>query len=313
MSRFSDEHLSEDAGLIQQRAKGGEEVNTLTVGEALEQNLGISGPAIRHAEGPLLSGFHVPVRHNMRLEALLDRIRHDAELHQLWRCANVNAIDRSHVTDHGPVHVRIVANIALRLLRLLFDANIEASVVKDHGLHRTDAEVIVVLASALHDIGISVHRHLHDRYSLMLAAPKARELLAPLYEEPERTIVVSEVLHAVAAHEWEETCLTIEAGCVKVADALDMSKGRSRIPFQAGKVDIHSVSAAAVDRVEITKGTARPIRVSIHMNNSAGIFQVDELLKRKLENSTIRDYIDLVASIEGTTESRILTVYNRSQ
>ncbi|MCL4545739.1 MAG: HD domain-containing protein [Chloroflexi bacterium] len=276
-----------------------------------EHPLGVSGQAIRQPEGIAPNGFHVPTRHNTRLEGLLERIRQDAELQQLWRCANVNAIDRSHITDHGPVHVRIVANIALRLLRLLFESNIEASVVKDHGLHRTDAEVIVVLAAALHDIGISVHRHLHDQYSIMLAAPKARDLLAPLYEEPERTIVVSEVLHAIAAHEWEETCLTIEAGCVKVADALDMSKGRSRIPFHAGKVDIHSVSAAAVDRVEIGKGIAKPISINIILNNSAGIFQVDELLKRKLENSTIRDYIDLMASIEGTTEMRILPVYSR--
>jgi uncharacterized protein len=275
-----------------------------------EQQLRVVGTALRHQEPALNGGFSVPTRHNQKLEGLLERIRQDAELHQLWRCANVNAIDRSHITDHGPVHVRIVANIALRLLRLLFDAGIEAGVVKDHGLHRADAEVIVVLAAALHDIGISVHRHQHERYSLVLAAPKARDLLSTLYDEPERTIIVSEVLHAIVAHDWEETCLTIEAGCVKVADALDMSKGRSRIPFQAGKLDIHSVSAAAIDRVIIGKGPQKPISIAIEMNNSAGIFQVDELLKRKIDNSSIRDYVDVLASIEGDSETRIVPVYN---
>jgi hypothetical protein len=206
--------------------------------------------------------------------------------------------------------VRIVANIALRLLRLLFDANIEASVVKDYNLHRADAEVIVVLAAALHDIGISVHRDDHEHFSLMLAAPKAREIIAPLYEEPERTIIVSEALHAIIAHEWENTCLTLEAGCLKVADALDMSKGRSRIAFQAGKLDIHSVSAAAINQVTISKGTTRPIHIDIQMNNSAGIFQVDELLKRKLDHSSIKSYVDVVASIEGETETRIVPVYS---
>ena len=285
-------------------------ISGTTVSGPHEQQLRVAGTALRHQETALSSGFSVPTRRNQKLEGLLECIRQDAELHQLWRCANVNAIDRSHITDHGPVHVRIVANIALRILRLLFDAGLEASVVKDHGLHRSDAEVIVVLAAALHDIGISVHRHQHERYSLMLAGPKARELLATLYDEPERTIVVSEMLHAIVAHDWEETCLTIEAGCVKVADALDMSKGRSRIPFQAGKLDIHSVSAAAIDRVVIGKGSQKPVSIAIEMNNSAGIFQVDELLKRKIDNSSIRDYVDVLASIKGDSETRIVPVYN---
>lgn len=275
-----------------------------------DSQLQLSGTAIRHAEQAPSNGFSVPTRRNQKLDALLEGIRTDVELHQLWRCANVNAIDRSNITDHGPVHVRIVANIALRLLRLLFDANVEASVVKDHNLHRTDAEVVVVLAAALHDIGISVHRDDHEHYSLMLAAPKARSLISSIYEEPERTIIVSEVLHAIVAHEWENTCLTIEAGCLKVADALDMSKGRSRIAFQAGKLDIHAVSAAAIDQVTIGKGAAKPIRLDIQMNNSAGIFQVDELLKRKLDHSSIKAYVDVVASIAGETESRIVPTYS---
>jgi metal-dependent HD superfamily phosphatase/phosphodiesterase len=291
-------------------ANGAADALTVSSAGTAETPLRVAGAAIRHPEPAVGSGFSVPTRRNRKLEELLERMRQDAELHQLWRCANVNAIDRSHITDHGPVHVRIVANIALRLLRLLFDAGIEASVVKDHGLLRADAEVIVVLAAALHDIGIAVHRHQHERYSLVLAAPKGRELLSALYDEPERTIIVSEVLHAIVAHDWEETCLTVEAGCVKVADALDMSKGRSRIPFQAGKLDIHSVSAAAIDRVVIAKGTLKPISIAIEMNNSAGIFQVDELLKRKIDNSSIRDYIDVLASIEGETETRIVPAYN---
>ena len=272
--------------------------------------LKVDGAALRNPEPAHGNGFTVPTRHNQKLDALLERIRQDAELHQLWRCANVNAIDRSNITDHGPIHIRIVANIALRLLRLLMESGVEASIVKDHGLHRSDAEVVVVLAAALHDVGLSVHRQGHEHYSVILAAPKARELLSTLYDEPERTILVSEVLHAIVAHEWDATCLTIEAGCVKVADALDMSKGRSRIAFQAGKLDIHSVSAAAIDSVTIGKGARKPVSINIAMNNSAGIFQVDELLKRKLDHSSIKEYLDVVASIEGETETRIVPVYS---
>ena len=97
---------------------------------------------------------------------------------------------------------------------------------------------------------------------------------------------------------------------VKVADALDITQGRSRIPFEAGKTDIHSISALAIDRVDIQKGEESPIRIEIAMNNSAGIFQVDELLKRKLRNSSIAPYVQVVARIEGETEKRILEFYN---
>ncbi len=253
--------------------------------------------------------FQVPTRHNAKLQQLVERVNGDAELLQLWRCANVNAVDRCGISDHGEVHIRIVANAALRILRLLVEAGVEPGVVINHGLTPDDAEVIVILAACLHDLGIAVHRDDHERYSLMLAYPKARQLLSGLYEEPALTTIVAEVLHAVIAHRWDVRCLTIEAGVLKVADTLDMTEGRSRIPFEAGQVNIHSVSAQAVEAVSIEKGTERPVRVAISLSNSAGIFQVDELLKRKLKNSTLASYVEVVARITGETERRLLEVY----
>jgi metal-dependent HD superfamily phosphatase/phosphodiesterase len=255
----------------------------------------------------------VPSRHNEKLSQLLARINEDVELQQLWKCANINAVDRAGMSDHGEVHIQIAANAALKMLRLLADAGVETNVVQDHGLTYEDAEVIVVLAACLHDVGMAVHREDHERYSLTLAAPKARELLAGIYEEPARTIVISEVLHAVIAHRWDIHCHTIEAGVLKVADALDLAQGRSRIPFEAGQTNIHSVSAMAIDSVALEKGDTVPIRVVITMNNSAGIFQVDELLKRKLKNSSIAPYVQVVARIEGETEKRLLEFYSISQ
>jgi metal-dependent HD superfamily phosphatase/phosphodiesterase len=253
--------------------------------------------------------FHIPTRKNKRLKSLLNNINEDAELLQLWKCANVNAVDRSGINDHGEIHIRIVSNAALKILRLLVKGGVEPSVVKDHGMTIEDAEVIVVLAACLHDIGISVHRDDHEIYSLFLAYPKSRELLSGIYEEPDLTTMTSEVMHAIIAHNAKETCLTIEAGVLKVADALDMTEGRSRIPFEAGKVNIHSVSARAVDSVEIEKGDDRPVKLVITLANSAGIFQVDELLHHKLKNSTIEDYVEILAKIEGKTERRLIESY----
>ncbi|TAK26105.1 MAG: HD domain-containing protein [Chloroflexota bacterium] len=248
----------------------------------------------------------MPTRHNQTLQAVIERVNADRGLHALWRCANVNAVDRLAMSDHGPVHVRIVANIALRILRGLVGSGQTPSIVVNHGMTVHDAEVVTVLAALLHDIGMAIHRDDHERYSLFLAEPKARSLLAGSYVEPYLTVMVSEILHAIIAHRAGGRPLTIEAGVVRVADALDMSKGRSRIPFEAGQVNIHSVSAAAIDSVVIAQGEDKPIRIDILMSNSAGIFQLDELLKEKLRGSGIEQFVEVTARIEGETERSLL-------
>lgn len=251
----------------------------------------------------------VPTRHNEKLRQIVERINQDVELDQLWKCVNINAVDRSGISDHGSTHVHIIANAALKLLRLLLEAGITSSVEANYGLSQDDAEIIVVLAACFHDLGIAIHRDNHEQYSLVLAVPKLRQILEGIYDEATRTIIMAETLHAMIAHRWDERCLTIEAGVVKVADALDMTEGRSRIPFEAGETNIHSISAAAIDAVSLQKGEKVPIRIEITMSNSAGIFQVDELLKRKLRHSSIAPYVEVVARIEGETEKRLLEFY----
>ena len=101
---------------------------------------------------------------------------------------------------------------------------------------RRDAEVVVAAGALLHDVGMSIHRTDHEAYSLFLAERKLRELLDDVYEEPERTVVVSESLHAIIGHRRRGEPYTLEAGVVRVADALDMAQGRSRVPVEAGRV-----------------------------------------------------------------------------
>jgi hypothetical protein len=253
--------------------------------------------------------IRVPARHNPRLQQVVDRVNADDELYTLWQVNNVNAVQRLGMNDHGPVHVQIVTNIALRLLRLLVDRSVTPSVVKGHNLTIEDAEVIVVLASLLHDIGMSIHRVDHELYSLFLARPKIKELLEGIYDLSTQTVLFSEVLHAIISHRAGGLPLTLEAGVVRVADALDMAQGRSRIPFQAGKVDIHSVSATAIEQVIIEQGELKPIRIVVRMNNSAGIFQLDELLKDKLEGSGLEPYVEVEATIEGESEKKLIQTF----
>ena len=249
-----------------------------------------------------------PTRGNRRLEALLERVDADVELRAWWHMAQVTS-ERLGMSDHSWVHVQIVLNIALRLLRLLARAGIDPAMVTDHGMGRRDAEVVVAAGSLLHDIGMSIHRADHEAYSLFLAERKLRELLTGTYGEPERTVVVSEALHAIIGHRRRGEPYTLEAGVVRVADALDMAHGRSRVPVEAGRVGIHSLSAAAIDEISIEAGESLPVRVEIKMNNSAGIFQVDDLLATKLRGTPLEGHVEVMATIEGETEKRLLTEF----
>lgn len=247
----------------------------------------------------------LPVRHNPGLETILGMVNADDDLYGLWIAANVNAVDRLNMTDHGPVHVKIVTNIAIRMLRLLVDAGVEPSVAVNYGLTAQDAEVVVALASLLHDIGLSIHRDDHEAFSLILAEEKLREMLPAVYGPHECTILRSEILHAIISHRTGGRPLTLEAGIVRIADALDMAKGRSRIPFEAGSLSIHSVSAAAVESVSLTPGEHKPICVTVELSNSAGLFQLDRFVRHKLEGSALEQYVEVHARV-GEEERRLL-------
>jgi len=250
----------------------------------------------------------VPTRGNRRLEALLEGVNADLELRTWWHMAQVVS-ERLGMSEHSWVHVQIVLNIALRLLRLLARAGIDPAMATDHGMGRRDAEVVVAAGALLHDVGMSIHRADHEAYSLFLAERKLRELLADAYKEPERTVVVSESLHAIIGHRRRGEPYTLEAGVVRVADALDMAQGRSRVPVEAGRLGIHSLSAAAIDEISIEAGEELAVRVEIKMNNSAGIFQVDDLLATKLRGTPLEGHVEVVATIEGETEKRLLTEF----
>jgi metal-dependent HD superfamily phosphatase/phosphodiesterase len=253
--------------------------------------------------------INVPPRANRTLRELLDRVNDDPQLKAWWHVANVNAVKRLEINDHSWVHIQIVANIALKLLRQLSKHGIEANVVRDYGLKSDDAEVVVVLGALLHCVGMAVHRDGHEDWSIFLAEPKMRHLLDGLYGEPELSVLTAEVLQTITSHRDYGRPLTLEAGIVRVADALDMAEGRSRIPFQHGRVSIHSLSAAAIEGVEIKDGDRAPVLIEISMNNSSGIYQVDELLKAKLRGSGLEPYVEVVARIDMEAEKSLIPLY----
>jgi metal-dependent HD superfamily phosphatase/phosphodiesterase len=251
----------------------------------------------------------LPWRGNRRLRELVEHVNADAQVRAWWHVANVNAVKRLEINDHSWVHIQIVTNIALKLLRQLAKHGVEPAMVRDYAMTQEDAEVVVCLAGLLHCVGMSIHRDRHEDWSLFMAEPKMRELLAGIYDEPELTVIACEALQAITTHREGGRPLTVEAGTVRVADALDMAKGRSRIPFERGRVSIHSLSAAAIDSVQIRDGENRPVLIEIKMNNSSGLYQVDELLKAKLRGTGLEPYVEVVARIDTEAEKRLVPIY----
>lgn len=250
----------------------------------------------------------MPFEGNKILEQAIANVNSNEEIMTLWEMTNTNAMKRMGYSDHGPVHFHIVANGALRMCRILAKHGVEMGVMKDYGLTMEHAELIVVLGSIFHDLGMSINRKGHEEYSLFIAMKEIDDVLGFLPTR-ERVIVRGEVQHAIINHRDDGRPTTVEAAIVRIADALDMSGGRSRIPFEKGEINIHSLSAYAIDKVEILEGKKDPIEINIFMNNSAGIFQVDELLKDKLKGSGIEKYMTVKAYVMGETEKKLLTEF----
>jgi metal-dependent HD superfamily phosphatase/phosphodiesterase len=269
------------------------------------------GPDLRAgsiADAVARAQVHAPTRGNRRLDGFLEAVNADERVRAWWYMAQITS-ERLGMSDHSWVHVQVVLNISLRLLRLLVKGGIEPAMVTDHGMRDRDAEVVVAGGALLHDVGMSIHRADHEAYSLFMVQERLQSLLADCYDEPERTVVSSEILHAIIGHRRRGEPYTVEAGVVRVADALDMAQGRSRIPVEGGQYGIHALSAAAIDEVRIEPGEERPVKVEIEMNNSAGIFQVDDLLATKLRGTPLEGQIEVVASVAGESEKRLLTEF----
>src|SRR3954463_3526605 len=252
--------------------------------------------------------IRAPTRGNRRLEQLIDAVNGDAQVKAWWHMAGINAA-RLGLTDHSWVHVQIVTNIALRLGRLLFRRGVVPAVVSDHGLTERDAEVVIAAAALFHCVGMSIHRNDHEQFSLFLTADKLPRLLEPIYDEPTRSIIVAEASHAIISHRSRGAPFTIEGAILRVADALDMAKGRSRVPFEQLLPNIHSLSSYAIESVKILPGREKAVRVEIEMNNSAGIYQVDEGLGTKLRGTPLAEHLEVVARIDAEHEQRLVPVF----
>jgi len=246
----------------------------------------------------------IPTEGNEKLERIQEYVEEHEEIEQYWTCSNTIAVERLEMNDHGKKHIEIVTNYALQLLRLLEDHR-TPGIVEDYDMAYEDAEVVVLLAGLLHDVGHIIHRYNHSEYSLAIADGLIEDLVEDMYDPREQVIIKSEVLHAIQSHHKKANPLTLEAGILRVADSLDVEKGRAKAPHAKGSISIHSISALSIEDVTVEQGEETPVVIQIEMSNSSGIFQLDELIKKKMEGSGIEDLIALTAEVKGDEKSLI--------
>jgi metal-dependent HD superfamily phosphatase/phosphodiesterase len=230
-----------------------------------------------------------------RVNEILAFVNEDPEITTYLEAQNVNPVTRKRYNDHGSKHIEIVTNRALCLYNLLKGSGVRFNGATDQGLDEADESVIVALGATLHDIGHVVHRHQHAYYSIPLAADVLDRILPEFYQTESVVRMKGEILHAIVCHHTEETPLTLEAGVVRVADALDMERGRSRIPYERGGRGINTVSSQAIEQLSLSSGDGASVSIEIEMANAAGVYQVDSLLKEKIDGSGLEEFLRVVA------------------
>ena len=238
----------------------------------------------------------------------------DEEIQAIQDYANNVSIVRLGFNDHGPVHMRTVCRNALKMLKILHLAGIKTSLEREEAGTFTDSVTAIVLASFMHDFGMTIGRQDHELYSGILAFNMIERILQevlPGKDNLNRRIVIrSMALEGILGHMGTRKIHSIEAGLILIADGCDMTKGRARIPMEmnlkptAG--DIHKYSANSIEKVKILAGDEKPIKIEVHMSADVGFFQIEEVLLQKINCSPSKNFIELYAGVDGQEMKKYL-------
>jgi metal-dependent HD superfamily phosphatase/phosphodiesterase len=228
-----------------------------------------------------------------RAGRIYDLLLSDKRVNAHWNLSNYLTVGKLNYNDHGPIHARVTGSYAMQLMHLLVEAHTPMDVVNSGAGEIEDAFLVALAGVMLHDMGNALHRSGHEAMGVILAQPILRDLLSEIYDDEEqRTLMIDFILSAIQCHDITPAPLYMEGGVVAVADGCDMTKGRARMPFDLGKLDIHSVSALAIEEVNINRSsTGVPVEIEVCMSNSAGIFQVEETLVKKINATPLRNHV----------------------
>ncbi|MFO7811098.1 MAG: phosphohydrolase [Candidatus Delongbacteria bacterium] len=236
----------------------------------------------------------------------------DRETEILQNYANTVSITRLNYNDHGPVHMRKVASNAIKIMNILDKAGIKFNLELENYGNFEDSGVAAFTSAFLHDIGMSIGRDGHERMTIILTSRIIERVLQEVFADDiqKQIILKSLIYEGIIGHMGTQKIHSLEAGVVLVADGCDMEGGRARIPLimeSGSKVgDIHKYSSAAIKKVYLEEGKELPLRIQVEMTESAGFFQVEEVLMRKVAMSPVKKYIELYAGILGQDLKRYM-------
>jgi metal-dependent HD superfamily phosphatase/phosphodiesterase len=236
-----------------------------------------------------------------KTQQLWATLLNDPETQSNWDMANYMAVNKLGYNDHGRTHGLITSTNAVRIFDLLVNTGIQPDVVLSGAGDLDDACLVTCVSTLLHDIGNQIHRKFHEMLGVGLARDLLDRLMPEIYPEVEQRVELRAfMLNAILTHDFDPPPLTFEGGLVGVADGTDVTKGRGRKAFDLGKIDIHSVSALAIDEVRIGPGKDMPVEITVIMNNSAGIFQIEDTLTKKVVRGPLSKWITVTALTQPT-------------
>lgn len=236
----------------------------------------------------------------------------DQEIKSLQDYANIVSIKRLGFNDHGPVHMLKATLNALTMIELLHKAGIKLNLEAEGMGTIEDSRVVVLLASFLHDIGMSISRDRHEIMGVTIAQPILNRILPVFYPDDICKIVIlrSMITEGILGHMATQKIHSLEAGLVLIGDGCDMEKGRARISLaladEARRGDIHRYSSRAIKKVKLLPGEIRPILIEVEMSESVGFFQVEEVLYPKIQSSPVKKFIELKAGLDKTDMKQYL-------
>ena len=253
------------------------------------------------------SGDDLPIR-------LWYNLRNNQEIAAIQDYANMVSIGRLGLNDHGPVHMKTVCCNALKMLSILHTVGIQTSLEKENIGTFADSVTAVMLASLLHDSGMTIGRKGHELYSGIISYSIIEKVLSQLLPENSnilrRTIIRSIAMEGIIGHMATHPIHSIEAGIILISDGCDMTKGRARIPLEIPSKptegDIHKYSANSIEKVKIEQGDDRPLKIEIHMKAEVGFFQVEEVLIPKIQSSPAKNLLELYAGVDGEDMKRYI-------
>ncbi len=238
----------------------------------------------------------------------------DDEIQAVQDYANNVSIVRLGFNDHGPVHMRTVCRNALKMIKILYQTGVKTSLETEQAGTFADSVSAVLIASFLHDFGMTIGRQDHELYSGILAFNVINRILENVLPGSEnlkrRVIIRSMAMEGIIGHMGTRKIHSIEAGLILIADGCDMTKGRARIPMEMNSKpsvgDIHKYSANSIEKVKILKGSERPIKIEVHMSADVGLFQIEEVLLQKISSSPAKNLVELYACVDGQEMKKYL-------